>query len=88
MKRDHLNDLRETEARVSNKYVTEINENKTRYERMISDLQQSMDPEADKKINILVEELDRLNMILNQYRDDNNQLRLRNGELERTYPQI
>ena len=55
---------------------------------MISDLQQSMDPEADKKINILVEELDRLNMILNQYRDDNNQLRLRNGELERTYPQI
>ena len=40
-----------------------------------------MDPESDKKINILVGELDRLNTILNQYRDENNQLRLRNGEL-------
>ena len=55
---------------------------------MINNLQNNVDPDSEKKIMILSEEVDRLNDILNQYKNENSQLRSRNGELERIGPQL
>lgn len=55
---------------------------------MINNLQKDVDPDSNRKIEILSDEIDRLNDILNQYKNDNQQLRIRNGELERINPQL
>lgn len=81
IRQEYEDRIKSIEINTSNRYITEINETKNKYEMIIGQLSKDVDPDAEKKIQLLADEVDRLNRVLEGLRRENNQLIIRNGEL-------
>ena len=70
------------ETNIRNTYETKITNMKTEYDQHITSIINRGDPEADAKINNLVQELERLNGLLSRYQRENEDLKRKIRELE------
>ena len=70
------------ETNIRNSYETKIQQIRTEHETHITNIINRGNPEADQKINSLVQELDRLNTLLARMQQENNELKVKLRDIE------